>query len=122
MDRLLGCTAGVKGPPRHLGFVRRMGHNTRAMSAPLYKLLPPTDDFNSDNLLGRFLEYVAGKGLTLYPAQEEAIIELFEDRSRHVVHRCRPFAGGGLVRSSVPYLRAGARCLPLTHGLPARVP
>jgi len=27
----------------------------------------------------RLIEYVAGKGLTLYPAQEEAILELFED-------------------------------------------
>jgi hypothetical protein len=39
------------------------------MGGPLYDLLPPGDEFNSDDLLGRFLEYVAGKGLTLYPAQ-----------------------------------------------------
>jgi hypothetical protein len=43
------------------------------MSGPLYDLLPPTDDFNSDDLLGRFLEYVAGKGLTLHPAQEKGL-------------------------------------------------
>jgi hypothetical protein len=41
------------------------------MAAPLYDLLPPEDAFDSDDLLGRFLGYVAGKGLTLYPAQEE---------------------------------------------------
>jgi hypothetical protein len=46
-----------------------LAHNTPAMGGPLYDLLPPGDDFNSDDLLGRFLEYVAGKGLTLYPAQ-----------------------------------------------------
>jgi hypothetical protein len=34
---------------------------------------------NSDDLLGRFLQYVTGKGLTLSPAQGEAILELFED-------------------------------------------
>ena len=32
-------------------------------------------------MLGRFLEYVEGKQLTLYPAQETAILELFEDRN-----------------------------------------
>jgi superfamily II RNA helicase len=32
-------------------------------------------------LLGRFLEYVEGRGLTLYPAQEEAILELFEGKN-----------------------------------------
>jgi hypothetical protein len=29
-----------------------IGHNSRAMSGPLYKLLLPDDDFNSDDLLG----------------------------------------------------------------------
>jgi hypothetical protein len=53
------------------------------MSGPLYDLLPPDDDFNSDDLLTRFLEYAAGKGLTLYPAQEEAILDLFEDNGTH---------------------------------------
>jgi hypothetical protein len=41
------------------------------MSGPLYSLLPADDDFGSSTLLGRLLEYVAGKGLTLYPAQEQ---------------------------------------------------
>jgi hypothetical protein len=43
-----------------------------AMSGPLHELLPPDDDFDSDDLLGRSLAYVAGKGLTLYPVQEVA--------------------------------------------------
>ena len=48
----------------------------------LYDLLPratevPTNDF----LLGRFLEYVAAASLDLYPAQEAAILELFEERN-----------------------------------------
>jgi superfamily II RNA helicase len=58
-----------------------ISHNTRALGGPLYNPRPPDDDFNSDDLLARFLEYVAGKGLTLDPAQEEAILELFEDTS-----------------------------------------
>jgi superfamily II RNA helicase len=32
---------------------------------------------DSDTLLSRFLDYVADQGLQLYPAQEEAIVELF---------------------------------------------
>ncbi len=31
-------------------------------------------DVSGDTLLGRFLDYTAGKGLTLYPAQEEALL------------------------------------------------
>ncbi|MBN2507888.1 MAG: DUF3516 domain-containing protein [Verrucomicrobia bacterium] len=47
----------------------------------LYDLLPRDGNLGSDNLLGRFLDYVAACGLTLYPAQEEAMLELFEDRN-----------------------------------------
>jgi len=32
-------------------------------------------------LLGRFLDYVSGRHLQLYPAQENAILELFEDKN-----------------------------------------
>ncbi|MBK8793673.1 MAG: DUF3516 domain-containing protein [Holophaga sp.] len=51
------------------------------MAATLYDLLPRDNDFSSDALLGRFLEYVEGKQLALYPAQEAAILELFEDKN-----------------------------------------
>ena len=53
------------------------------MTGPLYALLPPADhtDADSDELLGRFLDYVSGKGLELYPAQEEAILALFEGKN-----------------------------------------
>jgi len=67
-----GEKAAPRPQPEHRHVTQaKLGHNTPAMSGPLYNLLPPTDDFNSDDLLGRFLEYVTGKGLTLYPAQEE---------------------------------------------------
>ncbi len=52
------------------------------MTAPLSDLLPAGDP-SGDELLDRFLDYVDGLGLTLYPAQEEAILALFEDR--HVI-------------------------------------
>jgi hypothetical protein len=47
------------------------------MASPLFDLLPSAEA-DSDELLGRFLDYVAGLGLELYPAQEEAILELPE--------------------------------------------
>jgi len=51
------------------------------LAATLYELIPRSDPGRSDELLGRFLEYVEGKKLQLYPAQETAILELFEDRN-----------------------------------------
>ncbi|RMD59424.1 DUF3516 domain-containing protein, partial [Candidatus Parcubacteria bacterium] len=47
----------------------------------LYDLLPRDDDLSNENLLGRFLEYVQKKGLELYATQEEAILELFEEKN-----------------------------------------
>jgi hypothetical protein len=38
--------------------------------APLHDSLPP-GAASSDELLGRFLDYVAGKGLSLYPARKK---------------------------------------------------
>jgi len=47
----------------------------------LYDLIPRTESFASDSLLDRFLEYVASRQLTLYPAQETAILELFDEKN-----------------------------------------
>ena len=52
------------------------------MAAPLSDLLP-AGETSSDDLLDRFLDYVDRLGLTLYPAQEEAILALLDDR--HVI-------------------------------------
>jgi superfamily II RNA helicase len=52
--------------------------------ATLEKLLPAKGEkLSPDDLLSRFLEYCAARGLELYPAQEEAILELFA--GKHVV-------------------------------------
>ncbi len=48
---------------------------------PLLRRLPSSTECSSDELLSRFLDYVAEKKLELYPAQEEAILELFEDKN-----------------------------------------
>ena len=51
-------------------------------SAPLAALLPPAGA-GPDELLSRFMSYVADTGLALYPAQEEALLELMA--GKHVV-------------------------------------
>jgi hypothetical protein len=51
---------------------------------PAYPLASQLQQIRSgtpDELLERFLEYVAGLSLELYPAQEEAILELFEGKN-----------------------------------------
>ncbi len=47
----------------------------------LYDLLPKDGVVDNDTLLGRFLEYVEGSHMQLYPAQESAILELFEEKN-----------------------------------------
>ncbi|MDB6069215.1 MAG: box helicase domain protein [Verrucomicrobiales bacterium] len=48
---------------------------------PLLKRLPATPDRPGAELLDLFLDYAAEKKLELYPAQEEAILELFDDHN-----------------------------------------
>jgi superfamily II RNA helicase len=47
----------------------------------LYDLIPRDERPANDLLLGQFLEYTQQKGLDLYPAQEEAILEVFEEKN-----------------------------------------
>jgi hypothetical protein len=49
--------------------------------ATLYDLIPRDEKPGNDVLLGRFLDYVEGRRLQLYPAQESAILELFEEKN-----------------------------------------
>jgi superfamily II RNA helicase len=51
------------------------------MAATLYDLIPRNERPGNDVLLGRFLEYVEGRRLQLYAAQESAILELFEEKN-----------------------------------------
>lgn len=48
---------------------------------PLLRRLPSSHECSNDEVLDRFLDYVAEKKLELYPAQEEAVLELFEDKN-----------------------------------------
>jgi len=64
------------------------------MARPLADFLP-SGFADSDELLGRFLEYVDALGLCLYPAQEEAILALFADR--HLILSTPTGSGKSLV-------------------------
>ena len=68
------------------------------MATSLGDLLPD-DDVSSDALLGRFLDYTADKGLTLYPAQEEAILELLDEKN--VILNTPTGSGKSLVASAM---------------------
>jgi superfamily II RNA helicase len=64
-------SSAIARPPLSCGIVRRT----------LYDFLPRGDDQSNSLLFGRFLEYVEDQGLSLYPAQEEAILELFDEKN-----------------------------------------
>ena len=71
------------------------------MGATLYDLLPHADTVSSDLLLGRFLDYVAGRRLTLYPAQEEAVLELYE--GKNVILNTPTGSGKSLVAAALHF-------------------
>jgi superfamily II RNA helicase len=69
--------------------------------ATLYDLIPRDEQPGNDVLLGRFLDYVAGRRLTLYPAQESAILELFEEKN--VVLNTPTGSGKSLVATALHF-------------------
>lgn len=71
------------------------------MSQTLYDLLPRDGDFSSDALLGRFLDYAEGKGIRLYPAQEAAILEVFE--GKNVILNTPTGSGKSLVAAALHF-------------------
>jgi len=79
-----------RGPPRKL----------RALTT-LNELIPRAGAITSDVLLGRFLEYVEGRQLQLYPSQEAAILELFENRN--VILNTPTGSGKSLVASALHF-------------------
>jgi hypothetical protein len=61
--------------------------------------IPDLYEATSDTLLGRFLDYVAERGLTLYPAQEEATLELLDEKN--VILHTPTGSGKSLVASAM---------------------
>ena len=73
---------------------------------PLLHRLPASPSCSNDELLAAFLDYISEKGLELYPAQEEAVLELFEDRN--VILNTPTGSGKSLVATAM-HFRALAR-------------
>ncbi len=67
----------------------------------LYDSIPKDGRTSNDVLLGRFLEYAESKRLRLYPAQEEAILELFEEKN--VILNTPTGSGKSLVASALHF-------------------
>jgi len=82
-----------------------------AVAATLYDFLPRDAGLGNDALLGRFLDHVAARGLALYPAQESAILELFEEKN--VILNTPTGSGKSLVAAALHFkaLAQGKRSL-----------
>ena len=68
---------------------------------PLADLIREGDCPSNDQILERFLEYIEGKRLQLYPAQENAILELFEEHN--VVLNTPTGSGKSLVATALHF-------------------
>jgi superfamily II RNA helicase len=67
----------------------------------LYDVIPRDEQPGNDLLLGRFLEYTESRHLQLYPAQENAILELFEEKN--VILNTPTGSGKSLVAAAVHF-------------------
>src|SRR4051812_43306059 len=73
---------------------------TEAQPPALAAVLPPPGA-GPDEILSRFMSYVAASGLELYPAQEEALLELMADK--HVVLNTPTGSGKSLVATAMHF-------------------
>ena len=71
------------------------------MPVTLLELIPQEPDPTSDELLGCFLQYVQGQSMELYPAQEEAILELFD--GKNVILNTPTGSGKSLVAAALQF-------------------
>ena len=82
----------------------------------LSELLPKNGQAaDNDFLLGQFLEYTKSAGLELYPAQEAAILELFEENN--VILNTPTGSGKSLVAAALQFksLAQGKRSVYTCH-------
>ncbi|MFM8877911.1 MAG: DEAD/DEAH box helicase [Verrucomicrobiota bacterium] len=71
------------------------------MSATLYDFLPRLEAPTDDRLLDRFLDYARARGVELYPAQEEAVLELYA--GKNVILNTPTGSGKSLVASALHF-------------------
>ena len=69
------------------------------MGRPLAERLARAASGTADELLEQFLGYAADRGLSLYPAQEEAVLELFS--GKHVILATPTGSGKSLVATAL---------------------
>jgi len=67
----------------------------------LYDFLPRLETPTNDWLLGRFIDFVAARGIDLYPAQEQAVLELYE--GKNVILNTPTGSGKSLVASALHF-------------------
>lgn len=72
-----------------------------AAQYPLFARLPQFHELTNDLVLDRFLEYVQEKKLTLYSAQEEAVLALFE--GQNVILNTPTGSGKSLVATALHF-------------------
>ena len=70
-------------------------------TAPLFESSPGTEPLDADAIYTRFVEWVEGRGLSLYPAQDEAIIEIVS--GKHLVLSTPTGTGKSLVAVAAHY-------------------
>jgi superfamily II RNA helicase len=83
-----------------------MTTTTPALSAsagdpPLLRLLPPREATNADTILNAFLDYASEAGLELYPAQEEAVLEIMA--GKNVILNTPTGSGKSLVATAMHF-------------------
>src|SRR4051794_17774599 len=72
------------------------------MLPQLASLLPrPGETLSPDDILARFVGWIEGQGLALYPAQEEAILELLD--GKHVILNTPTGSGKSMVATALHF-------------------
>jgi len=69
--------------------------------APLARLLADHPGATADDLLSQFVGYVGSTGLALYPAQEEALLELFG--GKHIILNTPTGSGKSLIATALHF-------------------
>jgi superfamily II RNA helicase len=85
----------------------RLEHSAHPLADQLDRLPPRPEDVRRDDVLDCFLAYVKARGLSPYPAQEEAILELLEDNN--VILSTPTGSGKSLVATALHFLAMAER-------------